>query len=122
MNSQHRSGWAGPFAAALLCAASSGQAQVPEQTVTITARQDTSIYSGTPGSHLLADGSGDYLWLSVTAEGLVRRLLRRFDLSTLPAGAVVRQATLSLYESHACGLVAGRPDEPFGSFPAIRAL
>lgn len=101
MNHQHRPEWAGPIAAALLCAAAPCQAQVTEPTVTITAQQDMSIHSGMPGSHLLADGSGDYLGLSVTAEGLVRRLLRHFDLSTLPAGAVVRQATLSLYESRA---------------------
>jgi len=71
------------------------------QTVTVTATQDTSIYNGTPGSSTLADGSGDFLWLSVTAEGLVRRMLVKFDLSAIPQGVAIRQVSLSLYESRA---------------------
>jgi len=67
--------------------------------LTFVPAQDTSIYSGTPGSQTLSDGAGPYLWLSVTAEGLNRRALVRFDVSAIPAGSVVREARLSLYES-----------------------
>ena len=55
-------------------------AAAADQTVTLQAVQDTSIYFGTPGAEGRADGSGDYLWLAVTAEGLSRRMLVKFDL------------------------------------------
>lgn len=86
---------------ALLCAVLTAGAPVraADTTVTLTATQDTSIFFGTPASPTLADGSGDFLWVSVTAEGLGRRLLLRFDLSTIPPQSQVRQATLTLYES-----------------------
>jgi hypothetical protein len=76
-------------------------ATAADQTITVTAAQDTSIYFGTPGSATLSDGSGDYIWLSVTAEGLVRRALLKFDLSAVPPGAVIKQVSLKLYESRA---------------------
>jgi hypothetical protein len=67
--------------------------------VVLTPAQDASIFAGTPTSDQQAEGSGDYLWLSTTAEGLVRRMLLRFDLSALPPGSVVRSARLVLFES-----------------------
>ena len=84
--------------AAALCGTT---VRAAEQTFSTTALQDTSIFAGTPGSQNLADGSGDYLWLAVTAEGLNRRLLLQFDLAAVPPGSVVRQVTLTLYESRA---------------------
>lgn len=76
-------------------------ASAADQTRTLTAVQDTSIFNGTASSDTLADGSGDFLWLSVTAEGLNRRALLKFDVSGIPPGSVVKQATLTLYESRA---------------------
>ena len=67
--------------------------------VTLTPSQDASIYGGAPGYNNVADGSGTYLWTSVTAAGVVRRALLRFDLSALPAGAQVQQVQLGLYLS-----------------------
>lgn len=72
---------------------------VHADSVTVAPTQDTSIFSGTSGSNSLADGAGPYLWLSVTAEGLNRRALLRFDVSAIPPGALVREVRLSLYES-----------------------
>lgn len=60
---------------------------------------DTTIYGGTAISDGLSDGAGAYLWMSVTAEGLVRRALLRFDLQAIPRGALVREARLTLYQS-----------------------
>jgi hypothetical protein len=60
---------------------------------------DTSIFNGTAGSDGLSDGVGLYLWLAVTAEGLNRRALVRFDLASILAGSVVLEARLTLYES-----------------------
>jgi len=84
---------------ALTLACISGPARAADATLTVTASQDTSIYFGTPDAPTRADGAGDFLWLSVTAEGLGRRMLLKFDVSAIPAGSVVKQATLRLFES-----------------------
>ncbi len=83
----------------LLAACAHSAAQAANTTLTVTAAQDTSIYFGTADSATRADGSGDFLWLSVTAEGLGRRALLKFDLSAIPPGATVREVTLTLFES-----------------------
>ena len=67
--------------------------------VTLTPAQDASIYGGAAGYDNIADGAGTYLWTSVTAAGVVRRALLRFDLSALPAGAQVQQVQLGIYLS-----------------------
>lgn len=67
--------------------------------ITLLPTQDASIYGGVPGYDNVADGSGTYLWTSVTAAGVARRALLRFDLSTIPAGAQVQAAQLSVYLS-----------------------
>ncbi|MBC7941798.1 MAG: DNRLRE domain-containing protein [Chitinophagaceae bacterium] len=92
--------WAGAFlAVGWLCAG--GPALAQTTSASFGAVQDTSIFNGTPGSDTLADGSGDFLWLSVTAEGLNRRMLVKFDVSSIPPGSVVQQVTVTLYESRA---------------------
>lgn len=67
--------------------------------VVLAPSQDASIFDGSSSSADLADGRGPYLWLSVTAEGLNRRALLKFDVSAIPAGARVLEVRLSLYES-----------------------
>ena len=84
-------------AVATLTAAAPVAAHAAE--LTLEPAADASIHASAGTAAPLADGSGGYLWLSTTAEGLVRRALLRFDLSPVPAGAVVRQAQLVLYES-----------------------
>jgi MYXO-CTERM domain-containing protein len=74
-------------------------ATVLATTLTLTPVQDASIFHGTTGAEGLADGAGPHLWLAVTAEGLNRRTLLRFDLSAVPPGSVVQSAQLVLYES-----------------------
>jgi hypothetical protein len=88
---------------ALFCAAQvlAGTANAQEREVVLVPIQDTSIFSGTSDSDGLGDGSGESLWLSVTAGGLNRRLLLKFDLAAIPRGSTVRAVTLSLYESRA---------------------
>lgn len=82
----------------LLCAlACSGAAH--GASVQLSPVADASIFNGTLGADTLADGAGPHLWLAVTAEGLNRRALLRFDVSALPPGSVVRSARLVLYES-----------------------
>ena len=86
-----------PALAAWMAAAAAAAAAAE---VTLTPVRDTSIYTGN-GLETRSDGQGDYLWLSVTAGGINRRTLLKFDTSGIPAGAIVTQATLSIYESRA---------------------
>ncbi len=62
--------------------------------------RDTSLFSG-GGYETRSDGAGEYLWVSVTAGGINRRALVRFDTTSIPIGSTVREVTLSLYESRA---------------------
>lgn len=80
----------------LVCA---GEAAAAE--LTLSALQDASIFGGAAGYEQAADGAGPYLWTSVTAAGVARRALLRFDLSAIPAGSQVQQVELSLYLSRA---------------------
>jgi hypothetical protein len=91
----------GPIAFAAIMGLGLPAAKAADQTLTVEALQDSSVFSGTLGSENFADGSGDYLWLAVTAEGLNRRMLIKFDLAGVPAGAVVRRVTVTLWESRA---------------------
>lgn len=84
------------MACLFLCA---GEAAAAE--LTLTASQDASIFGAAPGYEQAADGAGPYLWTSVTAAGVARRALLRFDLSAIPPGAQVQQVELSLYLSRA---------------------
>ncbi|MFN0183366.1 MAG: DNRLRE domain-containing protein [Aquabacterium sp.] len=54
----------------------------------------------------VADGRGGSLWTSVTAGGVVRRALVKFDLSPLPPGAVVQSVQLSIHQ------IRSREDHP----------
>jgi hypothetical protein len=88
---------AAALAAASVCLATATPARA--DAVVLAPSQDASIFDGTAGSSDLADGGGPYLWLSVTAEGLNRRALLKFDVSSIPAGAQVREVRLTLYQS-----------------------
>jgi MYXO-CTERM domain-containing protein len=86
------------FLAVLMALGVSATAQAAE--LLLAPSQDNSIYTGN-GLETRSDGQGDYLWLSVTAGGVNRRSLIRFDTTAIPPGAVVTEVTLSLYESRA---------------------
>jgi hypothetical protein len=66
----------------------------------LTPVQDTSIFTGN-GLETRSDGASDFLWTSVTAGGVNRRALLKFDTSAIPPGSVISQVTLSIYESRA---------------------
>lgn len=84
------------MACLFLCA---GEAAAAE--LTLTASHDASIFGGAAGYDQAADGDGPHLWTSVTAVGVARRALLRFDLSAIPPGSQVQQVELSLYLSRA---------------------
>lgn len=63
--------------------------------VTLTAARDNTLYEDAAGS--LSNGAGQFLFAGVTSRGELRRALVYFDVAgTLPAGATVDAATLSL--------------------------
>src|SRR5919205_2968219 len=65
-----------------------------QTTVTIPASMDNTIYSE---NNNVSNGAGQNFFAGVTNRGAIRRALLRFDLSAIPAGAVVSSATLNLY-------------------------
>lgn len=70
---------------------------LPSQTTTaIPCMRDNTLYQSSGGS--FSNALGDSVFVGVTAIGLTRRALLRFDVAAaLPAGAVVLQATLELH-------------------------
>ena len=69
---------------------------LPSQTTTaVPCTRDNTLYESSTGS--FSNAIGESLFVGVTALGLKRRALLRFDLAAaLPAGAVVLQATLQM--------------------------
>jgi hypothetical protein len=64
-------------------------------TLTLTSNKDNTLYESTTGA--LSDGAGPHLYVGRTSnDGLRRRGLVAFDLSAIPATAVVTAATLTL--------------------------
>lgn len=64
-----------------------------QTTVNIVADKDNTIYSEGASK---SNGVGDYFFAGVTAGGNIRRALLHFDLSAIPATAVVTSVTLKL--------------------------
>lgn len=70
--------------------------------ITLVADRDNTLYQSETGS--LSNGLGSHLFVGRTAQEDAlsrRRALVRFDLSSIPAGSVVTQVTLSLHCSRA---------------------
>lgn len=67
---------------------------LPAVTVNLNALADATLFEDASGS--LAGGGGDYLFAGATLRNGLRRSVLTFDLSSLPAGAVVTSATLTL--------------------------
>ena len=102
------SGW-GARAASLVAAgvllgcATTAQAQ-GAAAYRLTPVADTTIFGAQDGGTAydgISDGSGPNLWTSVTAGGFTRRALLRFDLSALPADALIVSVQLQMFEVRA---------------------
>ena len=65
--------------------------------VQISAAKDNTLYEDPNGS--LSNGAGDYFFAGKTGEGFIRRALVQFDISTIPAGAVIDSVKLTLHMS-----------------------
>jgi hypothetical protein len=76
--------------AALLAGATMAQAA----TLTFAPRKDNTLYQDASGAS--SNGAGQYLFVGKTNQGSVRRALLAFDLSSIPAGATITSATLTL--------------------------
>jgi hypothetical protein len=88
-----------PRALVLLTALLVGSAHISaqESQLYVPAALDTSIYS----SGNFSDAQGPFIWVSVLADGTIRRALVKFDLASIPAGSTVTEARLDLYQSRA---------------------
>lgn len=65
-----------------------------QTTVVLEASKDNTIYESNSGN--LSNGAGTELFTGTTNNNDRRRALVRFDLSTIPAGAMITSATLTL--------------------------
>ena len=64
------------------------------ETVALTPALDNTLYESTLGT--ISNGAGQHFFAGTTGNGGVRRGLLAFDLSSIPAGATVLSATLTL--------------------------
>lgn len=68
---------------------------VSGQTITLVANQDNTLYESPTGS--LSNGIGEFLFAGQTNNGDLRRGVVRFDLSSIPNGAIITSCTLNLF-------------------------
>ena len=68
-----------------------------QTTVTLDAEADATIYEDFFGD--TGNGGGEFLHVGRDAGGGIKRILIRFDLSGIPAGSTIDDATLTLYNS-----------------------
>jgi spore coat protein A len=68
-------------------------------TASFVATKDNTLYESASGT--LSNGAGTKLLASKSSTNLVRRGLLQFDLSSIPAGATIQSATLTLYNAEA---------------------
>lgn len=80
---------------ALACALPCGA-----ETVTLPAAADSTIYENFSDS---GNGTGEWIFTSVTNTGAIRRALIRFDLSGIPPGSQIESATLKMKVSRGQG-------------------
>ncbi|MFO0973357.1 MAG: DNRLRE domain-containing protein [Phycisphaerae bacterium] len=66
-------------------------------TLSLTASADATLYQSATGG--TADGGGEHLFAGITAQASnrLRRTLVKFNLSAIPPGSVVQQASLTMY-------------------------
>ena len=69
------------------------------EVVTLQPVRDNTLFEDATGS--LSDGAGPVLYSGNNGQGLARRGLLQFDVTGLPAGAVIEQVTLTLHVSNA---------------------
>lgn len=72
-------------------------------TLTVTASQDNTLYEDASGSK--SNGAGQYLYTGNQNNGLKRRGVVAFDVSSIPSAALVQSVTLTLF----CNSAAGSP-------------
>ena len=82
---------------ALAFAAFSAAPAAAQTTVTLDAEADATIYEDFFGD--TGNGGGEFLHVGRDAGGGIKRILLRFDLSGIPAGSTIDDATLTLYNS-----------------------
>ena len=82
---------------ALIVASICSAPAAAQTTVTLDAEADATIYEDFFGD--TGNGGGEFLHVGRDAGGGIKRILIRFDLSGIPAGSTIDDATLTLYNS-----------------------
>ncbi len=87
------------LAVAAAVVAFAGAAATPAlgQSISLGASADNTLFQDTLGA--LSSGAGQFLYAGTLNSGSIRRGVVRFDVSTVPAGAVITGATLRLHMS-----------------------
>ena len=80
----------------LACVLPLGGAAANADVVQLGASHDTTIYSESGAE---SNGAGDHVFAGRTRDGLTRRALLRFDVSSIPAGSTIKGVTLTLHLS-----------------------
>lgn len=89
-------------AVCLVLFALAGSASVAmADTLSTTSNLDNTMYEDVAGG--LSNGQGPYLYAGKTSRGQLRRGLIAFDLSSIPAGSVVTNVSLTLFTDLASG-------------------
>jgi spore coat protein A len=78
-------------------------AACPNQPITLVlpAQKDNILYESATGS--ISNGAGRYLYTGNQTSGLRRRTVIAFDVSAIPAGALIESASLRLYCNQSAG-------------------
>lgn len=67
------------------------------QTVNLSSMKDNTLYEDTTGG--ISNGAGKYFFTAKTAQGLIRRGLIAFDVSSIPKCATITSVALTLHMS-----------------------
>ena len=80
----------------------SGSSLTAQNTISINPSKDNTLYENTAGN--LSNGAGDHFYVGETNQGLKRRALLKFDISSnVPNGTSILKATLTLSMDKASG-------------------
>jgi hypothetical protein len=84
------------FLAGVVLAAPAAMGQV---TVELPASRDNTLYQPIPSTPETSNGAGEYIFCGQTGTGFNRRALILFDLSSIPVGSTIVEASIRLHMS-----------------------
>lgn len=85
------------FALVLMLALSVGGGVLRAATISLPASKNNTLIFNTDPANQVSNGAAQFIFAGNTDDGVVHRGLIAFDLSSIPAGATVQVASLTLY-------------------------